>query len=100
MIVASPPAHVWLSEDAPTLLASFGSGASLIEVRAVSPGGAAAYQATLRSDLADRRSVGAQLMHSRILTSAPRAPGNSRRARWIPVCWCCSRCWRRSNRGG
>jgi hypothetical protein len=65
VIVASPPAHPRLSEDAPTLLASFGSGASLIEVRAISPGGAAAYQAALRSDVAERRSAGAQLMHSR-----------------------------------
>ena len=87
VIVASPSAHAWLSEDAPTLLASFGSGASLIEVRAISSGGTAAYQATLRSDLADRRSAGAQLMHSRRIRSPPRAPGNSRRARWIPVCW-------------
>jgi len=65
IVVASPSAHAWLGADAPTLLASVGSGADLIEVRAVSPGGAAAYQAALRSDLADRRSAGAQLMHSR-----------------------------------
>jgi hypothetical protein len=65
VIVASPSADARLSEDAPRLLASFGSGASLTEVRAISPGGAAAYQAALRSDLADRGSVGAQLMRSR-----------------------------------
>jgi hypothetical protein len=65
VIVASPSAHPWLSQDAPTLLARVGSGASLIEVRAVSPGGTAAYQASLRADLADRRSAGRQLMHSR-----------------------------------
>ena len=71
LIVASASAHAWLSEDAPTLLASFGSGASLIEVRAIPSDGIAAYQATLRSDLADRRSAGAQLMHSgRIEVSA------------------------------
>ena len=65
VIVTSPSAHAWLSQDAPTLLASFGSGAQLIEVRAISAGGSAAYQATLRSDLADRRSAGAQLIQSR-----------------------------------
>jgi len=65
IVAASPSTHAWLSADAPTLLASVGSGASLIEVRAVYPGGAAAYQTALRSDLAARRSAGAQLMHSR-----------------------------------
>ncbi len=65
VIVTSPSAHAWLSQDAPTLLASFGSGAQLIEVRAISTGVPAAYQTTLRSDLADRRSAGAQLVHSR-----------------------------------
>ena len=65
VIVTSASAHAWLSQDAPTLLASFGSGAHLIEVRAISAGGPAAYQATLRSDLAGRRSAGAQLIQSR-----------------------------------
>ena len=75
VIVASPSAHAWLSEDAPTLLASFGSGASLIEVRAISSDGTAAYQATLRSDLADRRSAGAQLMHSRRIEVSAQGAG-------------------------
>ena len=75
VIVASPSAHARLSEDAPMLLASFGSGASLIEVRAISPGGAAAYQATLRSDLADRRSAGAQLMRSRRIEVSAQGAG-------------------------
>jgi hypothetical protein len=75
IVVASPSAHPWLSADAPTLLASVGSGASLIEVRAVSPGGAAAYQAALRSDLADRRSAGAQLMHSRRIEVSAQGAG-------------------------
>ena len=65
IVAASGSTHAWLSADAPTLLASVGSGASLIEVRAVYPGGAAAYQAALHSDLAARRSAGTQLMHSR-----------------------------------
>ena len=65
IVAASGSTHAWLSAAAPTLLASVGSGASQIEVRAVYPGGAAAYQAALRSDLAARRSAGTQLMHSR-----------------------------------
>ena len=74
VIVTSASGHAWLSQDAPTLLASFGSGAHLIEVRAISAGGPAAYQATLRSDLAGRRSAGAQLIRSRrIEISAQRA---------------------------
>jgi hypothetical protein len=75
IVAASPSIHAWLSADAPTLLASVGSGADLIEVRAVSPGGAAAYQAALRSDLADRRSAGAQLMHSRRIEVSAQGAG-------------------------
>src|SRR5580692_1735468 len=54
IVAASGSTHAWLSAAAPTLLASVGSGASLVEVRADYPGGAAAYQAALRSDLAAR----------------------------------------------
>ena len=75
IVVASPSTHAWLSADAPALLASVGSGASLIEVRAVYPGGAAAYRAALRSDLAARRSAGAQLMHSRRIEVAAQGAG-------------------------
>jgi hypothetical protein len=75
IVVASPSIHTWLSADAPALLASVGSGASLIEVRAVYPGGPAAYQAALRSDLAARRSAGAQLMHSRRIEVAAEGAG-------------------------
>jgi len=75
IVAASPSTHAWLSAAAPTLLARVGSGASLIEVRAVYPGGAAAYQAALRSDLAARRSAGAQLMHSRRIGVSARGAG-------------------------
>ncbi len=46
---------------APTVIASFGSGAARIDVRAIAPDGAAAYQAALRSDWAARRSAAAEL---------------------------------------
>jgi hypothetical protein len=56
------------------LLASFGSGASLVEVRTAPPGGSAAYQRALTADLAARRSAGAQLLHSqRIGVAGPAA---------------------------
>jgi len=50
---------------APVLLASFGSGASVVEVRTAPPGGSAAYQRAVQADLAARRSAGTQLLHSR-----------------------------------
>jgi hypothetical protein len=56
------------------LLASFGSGANLVEVRTVPPGGSAAYQRAVAADLAARRSAGAQLLHSqRIGVAGPAA---------------------------
>jgi hypothetical protein len=49
---------------APALIASFGAGDSRLEVRATEPGGAAAYQAALRADLAARRSAGSELLRN------------------------------------
>jgi hypothetical protein len=61
-------------QSAPVLLASFGSGASLVEVRTAPPDGSAAYQRTVAADLAARRSAGAQLLHSqRIGVAGPAA---------------------------
>jgi len=75
IVAASGSAHARLSADAPALLASVGSGASLIEVRAVYPGGATAYRAALRSDLTARRSAGGQLMHSRRIQVSAQGAG-------------------------
>jgi hypothetical protein len=55
---------------APQVLASFGAGAQQIEVRAVAPDGAAAFQAALAADLAARRTAGRQLVHNPRLTIA------------------------------
>jgi hypothetical protein len=74
VIAASPSDRTGLGQDTPALLASFGSGASLIEVRATSPGGAA-YQPALQADLAARRSAGAQLLHSRRLDVSAQGAG-------------------------
>ena len=49
---------------APALIASFGSGGNRVEVRAVEPGGASAYQAALRADLAARRAAGSELLRN------------------------------------
>jgi hypothetical protein len=50
--------------DAPVLLASFGSGASVVEVRTAPPGGSVAYQRAVAADLTARRAAGTQLLHS------------------------------------
>jgi len=49
---------------APALIASFGSGGNRVEVRAVEPGGASAYRAALRADLARRRAAGSELLRN------------------------------------
>jgi hypothetical protein len=60
-----------VNQYAPAVIASFGSGAARIEIRAVAPAGAAAYRSALRADLQARQSAGAQLLrNSRIRFSA------------------------------
>jgi hypothetical protein len=56
---------------APALVASFGSGAEKIDIRAVAPDGAAAYESSLAADRRSRVSAGSQLLHNpRISVSA------------------------------
>jgi len=63
VMVTSPAAGGQLAgSGAPAVIASFGSGDNRIEVRAVVPGGAAAYASALRADLAARMSAGSQLL--------------------------------------
>jgi hypothetical protein len=65
LMVTSPPAPGQLVDEyAPALIASFGSGDARIDVRATESGGAAAFQAALRADLAARRSAGSQLLRN------------------------------------
>ena len=75
VLVTSPPAGGQLAgRDAPALIASFGSGRNLVEVRAVEPGGAPAYRAALRADLAARQAAGSQLLrNSHIRLAGPGA---------------------------
>ena len=66
-VIATLPAAVGadstlVDQYAPALIASFGAGRSRIEVRAVARTGAAAYESAVRSDLAARKSAGAQLL--------------------------------------
>ena len=75
VIVTSAAEHAQASQEAPTLLASFGTGTSQIEVRAAAPGGAAAYAKALAADLAARRSGGAQLLHSKSIQVGAEAAG-------------------------
>ena len=49
---------------APVVIASFGTGALRIDVRAMAPDGAAAYRAALAADLAARRGAGQQLLRN------------------------------------
>src|SRR5690242_3517937 len=73
VIVTSAAEHAQASQEAPTLLASFGTGTSQVEVRAAAPGGAAAYAKALAADLASRRSGGAQLLHSKSIKAGAEA---------------------------
>jgi hypothetical protein len=52
---------------APLVLASFGTGQSLVEVLATAPDGAAAYQTAEQADLQARRLAGGQLLHNKNL---------------------------------
>jgi hypothetical protein len=58
---------------APLLLASFGTGAERVDVRVVEPGGTAAFEASLKSDLAARISAGEQLLTNKNIHASPAA---------------------------
>jgi hypothetical protein len=62
VITSAPAASQLIEAYAPAVIASFGSAADSIDVRAAEPGGAAVYQTALRADLAARMSAGSQLL--------------------------------------
>lgn len=64
VIATSPAGRAGLSQDAPVLLASVGTGSSQVEVRATTASGPAGYASALAADLAARKSAAAQLLHS------------------------------------
>ena len=78
VVVTSPADHAQASQDAPVLLASFGTGTSQVEVRAAAPDGAAAYAKAEQADLAARRSGGAQLLHSKSIQPGAEAAAQIR----------------------
>ena len=82
VIMASPSVRSANGSDltslyAPALIASFGSGATRVDVRAIAPQGGAGYRAAERPDLADRKEAGAQLLRN------PRFHPNAQAARQI-----------------
>jgi hypothetical protein len=62
-----------VSEYAPELMASFGRGASRVDVRAVANFGAAAFQAKEQADLTARKAAGAQLLRNGFRVTAQSA---------------------------
>ena len=68
VLVATPAVGKLLGrlegQDAPAVIAGFGSGRARIDIRAVAPRGAAAYRAALAADWAARRKAAAQLVTS------------------------------------
>ncbi len=65
VIVTSPSVSNQAADYyAPALIASFGSGATRIEVRVAEPGGPTAYESALQADLAARKSAGSQLLRN------------------------------------
>ena len=60
---------------APVVLAAFGSGGERVEIRAIAPGGAAAYRDALATDLAARRQAGAQLLRNPDISASAAARG-------------------------
>ena len=64
ILVTSSPLSPLAEKYAPALIASFGSGATRIDVHATEPGGAATYAAALRADLAARKYAGSELLRN------------------------------------
>jgi hypothetical protein len=62
-----------VSVYAPAVIASFGSGDRRIDIREITPGGAAAYLSALSADVRDRKRVGATLLRSHRITASAAA---------------------------
>ena len=86
VVTSASAGHQLADRYAPALIASFGSGGSRIEVRATEPGGAAAYWAAQRADLAAASPRGLSCSGTGISCLPRRAPHSSWPARSIPAC--------------
>jgi hypothetical protein len=62
-----------ISDNAPAVLASFGSGNLRIDVRVIAPGGTAAYRSEVSADLQARKTLGAQLLNIPQIVAPARA---------------------------
>ncbi len=83
VIVASPSVRDEFGSQltevfAPALIASFGSGATRVDIRAIASLGGAAYRAAEPADLAARRAAGAQLLRNQRFHASARADGQIR----------------------
>ncbi len=58
---------------APAIIATFGGGATLVQVRVVVPGGAAAYFPALRADQKERATAGGELSRAKRVRATPAA---------------------------
>jgi hypothetical protein len=78
VVVATPAVRALFgprlsSVYAPLLIATFGTGADRVEVRGVWPGGTAAFNASLRTDVSARIEAGDQLLTNKNVHATPAA---------------------------
>ena len=78
VVVATPAVRAQFgsrlsSVYAPMLIATFGTGAERVEVRGVWPGGTAAFNASLRTDLSARIEAGDELLTNKNVHASPAA---------------------------
>jgi hypothetical protein len=78
VVVATPAVRAQFgsrleSVYAPLLIATFGTGAEQVQVRGVWPGGTAAFNASLRTDLSARIEAGHQLLTNKNVQASPSA---------------------------
>ena len=83
VVVATPAVRALFgarlsSVYAPLLIAAFGTGAERVEVRGVWPGGTAAFDASLRTDLSARIEAGVQLLTNKNVHASPSAEADLR----------------------
>ena len=83
VVVATPAVRAQFgsrlaSVYAPLLIATFGTGAERVEVRGVWPGGTAAFNASLRTDLSARIEAGDQLLTNKNVHASPSAQADLR----------------------
>jgi hypothetical protein len=83
VVVATPAVRAQFgsrlaSVYAPVLIATFGTGAERVDVRGVWPGGTAAFNASLRTDLSARIEAGDQLLTNKNVHASPSAQADLR----------------------